>query len=239
MQKNCAEIKNGVLVKYIDNGVLPFPIYGDIVSCEVNEIGEYAFKDCKEIQELYIPWYVKKIPETNFVDRSGVFKKMLQSPNFTIYGEKDTEAERVAKQAGVKFIETDIWKNDNKLYAYFGRSEKFVMPEGIGVVYGEIFSCAPHVVEVVLPSTLVVIFSRAFYNCKKIQKIIIPKNVNSLGSEVFKNCKSLTEAIFENGETKLDNCCFKGCPEMLVIKAPAGGFVEEYAKKYNIKFEAI
>ena len=239
MQKNCAEIKNGVLVKYIDNGVLPFPIGADIVSYEVKEIGEYAFKDCKEIQELYIPWYVKKIPETNFVDRSKVFKKMLQSPNFTIYGEKDTEAERVAKQAGVNFIETDIWKNDNKLYAYFGRSEKFVMPEGIGVVSGEIFSCAPHVVEVVLPSTLVVIFSRAFYNCKKIQKITIPKNVNSLGSEVFKNCKSLTEAIFENGETKLDNCCFKGCPEMLVIKAPAGGYVEEYAKKYNIKFEAI
>lgn len=239
MDKNCAEIKNGVLLKYIDKGVLPFPIGSDIISYEVNEIGEYAFKDCKEIQELYIPWYVKKIPETNFVDRSGVFKKMLQSPNFTIYGEKDTEAERVAKQAGVSFIETDIWKNDNKLYAYFGRSEKFVMPEGIGVVYGEIFSCAPHVVEVVLPSTLVVIFSRAFYNCKKIQKIIIPKNVNSLGSEVFKNCKSLTEVIFENGETKLDNCCFKGCPEMLVIEAPAGGYVEEYAKKYNIKFEAI
>ena len=135
MQKNCAEIKNGVLVKYIDNGVLPFPIGADIVSYEVKEIGEYAFKDCKEIQELYIPWYVKKIPETNFVDRTGVFKEMIQSPNFTIYGEKDTEAERVAKQAGVNFIETDIWKNDNKLYAYFGRSEKFVMPEGIGVVW--------------------------------------------------------------------------------------------------------
>ena len=27
--------------------------------------------------------------------------------------------------------------------------------------------------------------------------------------------------------------------ENLVIKAPAGGYVEEYAKKYNIKFEAI
>ena len=239
MDKNCAEIKNGVLLKYIDKGVLPFPIGADIISYEVNEIGEYAFKDCKEIQELYNPWYVKKIPETNFVDRSGVFKKMLQSPNFTIYGEKDTEAERVAKQAGVNFIETDIWKNDNKLYAYFGRSEKFVMPEGIGVVYGEIFSCAPHVVEVVLPSTLVVIFSRAFYNCKKIQKIIIPKNVSSLGSEVFKNCKNLSEVIFENGDTGLDNDCFIGCSENLVIKAPAGGYVEEYAKQYNLKFEAL
>ena len=37
MEKNCAEIKNGVLVKYIDNGVLPFPIGADIVSYEVKE----------------------------------------------------------------------------------------------------------------------------------------------------------------------------------------------------------
>jgi hypothetical protein len=45
--------------------------------------------------------------------------------------------------------------------------------------------------------------------------------------------------FFENGETKLDNCCFYGCNELLIIKAPSGGYVEEYAKKYNLKFEGI
>ena len=80
--------------------------------------------------------------------------------------------------------------------------------------------------------------SRAFLNCN-IKKIIVKDNVKTLGSYVFKNCKNLTEVIFENGETSLDNCCFEGCSDSLVIKAPAGGYVEEYAKKYNLKFEGI
>lgn len=80
--------------------------------------------------------------------------------------------------------------------------------------------------------------SEAFLNCN-IKKIIVKDNVKTLGSYVFKNCKNLTEVIFENGETGLDNCCFEGCSDSLVIKAPAGGFVENYAKEYNIKFEAI
>ena len=51
--------------------------------------------------------------------------------------------------------------------------------------------------------------------------------------------QNLTEVVFENGETKIDNDCFVNCHENIVIKAPAGGYVEEYAKQYNLKFEAL
>lgn len=78
----------------------------------------------------------------------------------------------------------------------------------------------------------------AFIDCT-VEKILVKKEVQSMGSKVFKNCKNLTEVVFENGETVIDNDCFVGCQENLVIKAPAGGYVEDYAKKYNIKFEAI
>lgn len=78
----------------------------------------------------------------------------------------------------------------------------------------------------------------AFIDCT-VEKIIVKNNVKTMGSRVFKNCKNLTEIIFENGDTGLDNDCFVGCHENLVIKAPAGGYVEEYARKYRIKFEAV
>ena len=82
------------------------------------------------------------------------------------------------------------------------------------------------------------VLSNAFED-SKLEKIIVNNNVNAMGSKVFLNCNKLKEIIFQNGETKLDNCCFDGCNDSLVIKAPAGGYIEEYAKKYNIKFEAI
>ena len=234
MDESCAKIEKGVLIKYTDKSG-PFPIGSDIVSYGVTKFDDYAFSNCQEIQELYIPWYVEEIPETNFVNEKG----KIQSPDFTIYGEKETEAERVAKKVGINFIETNIWTSKNKMYAYFGRSEKFVMPEGIVSTWGSIFECAPHIAEVKLPSTLCFICGKTFLNCKNIKEIVIPKSVNGTGSEVFKGCKNLQSVTFENGETNLGDKCFTSCPKTLVIKAPAGGKIEEYAKKYKLTFEAI
>jgi hypothetical protein len=80
--------------------------------------------------------------------------------------------------------------------------------------------------------------SNALADCK-VEKVVVKDNVKSMGSGVFKNCRNLREVVFENGETGLDNFCFEGCPDELIIKAPAGGYVEEYAKQYNLKLETI
>lgn len=78
----------------------------------------------------------------------------------------------------------------------------------------------------------------AFAGCA-IKGIIIPKSAIRIGSRVFMNCKELQSATFENANTVLDNDCFKGCHKDLVIKAPAGGTIQEYAAKHQIQFEAI
>lgn len=80
--------------------------------------------------------------------------------------------------------------------------------------------------------------SNALADCR-VEKVVVKDNVKSMGSGVFKNCRNLREVVFENGETGLDNFCFEGCPDELIIKAPAGGYVEEYTKQYNLKFETI
>lgn len=72
-----------------------------------------------------------------------------------------------------------------------------------------------------------------------IKEIVLPKNVTCIGSRVFMNCKELQRVTFENANTVLDNDCFNGHRNDLVIKAPAGGTVQEYAAKYQIQFEAI
>ena len=90
----------------------------------------------------------------------------------------------------------------------------------------------------VIPDFVETVCDEAFES-SSIKEIVLPKNVTSIGSLVFMNCKKLMSATFENANTVLDNECFKGCHNDLIIKAPSGGTVEEYARKYNIKFEAI
>ena len=90
----------------------------------------------------------------------------------------------------------------------------------------------------VIPEFVETVCDEAFAS-SSIKEIVLPKNVTSIGSRVFMNCKELVSATFENANTVLDNECFKGCHNDLIIKASSGGTVEEYARKYNIKFEAI
>ena len=202
------------------------------------KIGGNEFSHCTDLERLYIPYYVEELPDSNFFDRSGVFKRSLQSPGFTICGEKGTPAEAYANKAGILFEETTMWIQNNTLKAYFGRSDKVVIPDEIERIRYRAFAYAPHVVDVVIPNTVRGIDSEAFTGCA-IKEIIIPKSVTRMGSRVFMNCMELQSATFENANTVLDNDCFTGVHNDLVIKAPSGGTVEEYARKHNIEFETI
>ena len=202
------------------------------------KIGENEFSHCTDLECLYIPYYVEEIPDSNFFDRSEVFKRSLQKPWFKICGEKGTPAEAYANKAAILFEETTMWIQNNTLKAYFGRSDKIVIPDEIERIRYRAFEYAPHVVDIVIPDNVNGIESEAFAECA-IKGIIIPKSVTGMGSRVFMNCKELMSVTFENANTVLDNDCFKGCHKDLVIKAPAGGTVQEYAAKYQIQFQAI
>lgn len=202
------------------------------------KIGGNEFSHCKDLECLFIPYYVEEIPDSNFFDRSGVFKRSLQSPGFTICGEKGTPAEVYANTAGILFEETTMWIRNNTLKAYFGQSNKVVIPDEIEIIGYRAFQYAPRTFDVVIPNNVNGIDSEAFAGCA-IKEIIIPKSVTRMGSRVFMNCMELQSATFENANTVLDNDCFTGVHNDLVIKAPSGGTVEEYARKYNIEFETI
>ena len=218
-----------MLNEYTTEYIIP---YGQTKICK-NE-----FSSSKELLHLYIPYYVEEIPDSNFFDRSGVFKRSLQAPGFTIHGEKGTAAEIYANEAGVLFEESTMWVRGNHLMAYFGKEGEVFIPAEIEIIRYGAFQYAPHVFFVDISNNITGIESEAFANCA-IKEIVLPKNVTRIGSRVFMNCTELVSVTFENADTVLDNECFKGCHNDLIIKASSGGTVEEYARKYNIKFEAI
>lgn len=201
-----------------------------------NEIGEKEFSRCSDLERLYIPYYVKKIHDSNFFDRRDVFKKALQAPGFTIYGEKGTHAEVYSDEAGILFEESTMWIKEDHLKAYFGKGRSVIIPSEIETIRFQAFQYAPHVSHVDIPNSVKYIESEAFAGCA-IAEIVIPKNVAALGSRVFMNCQRMQSITFENANTILDNDCFVGCHENLVIKSNPGGSVEEYAKENGIRFE--
>ena len=64
------------------------------VTGNVTAIEARAFADCKKLREIILPASVKKIDDTAFAG----------CENVTVYGEKGTEAERIAAQCGFTFV---------------------------------------------------------------------------------------------------------------------------------------
>ena len=204
------------------------------------EVSEDEFSHCHDLEKLYVPAYVTNIPESNFVERLNRICLRIHhyQLGLAIYGEKGTYAESCARNAGVRFIEADRWIEGNQLRAYFGRSEEVKIAEVINTIVNGAFRYAPHVKSIEMSDSLKYIESEAFMGCD-LEEVKIPVGVKALGSRVFKDCANLKCVVFENGQTKLDNDCFLGCSDELVINAPCGGYVEEYANKYGIKFKSI
>ena len=201
-------------------------------------IGEKEFYFCRDLEKIYIPHYVKEIPKTNFIEEGAVFMIPRQIHPLTIFGERETAAERCAQDAGLIFEETDRWEDGDVLKAYFGQSKNVKIGSHIRVIRYDSFHYAPDIEEVELSFGLELIDSATFQNTK-IREIVIPKSVKNIGSRTFKDCKNLKCVAFENGDTTFEIDCFDGCSEALVIKAPSGGFVENFSKKYSIHFESI
>lgn len=217
--------------EYITEFIIP---YGQSI------IGEKDFYFCRDLERLYIPHYVKEIPKTNFIEKpqGAVFNVPRQIHPLTIFGEKGTAAERCAQDAGIIFEETDRWEDGDVLKAYFGQSKNVKIGSHIRVIRYDSFHYAPDIEEVELSFGLDLIDSATFQNTK-IREIVIPKSVKNIGSRTFKDCKNLKCVAFENGDTTFEIDCFDGCSEALVIKAPSGGFVENFSKKYCRHFESI
>ena len=209
-----------------------------IIPLDQKIVGQYEFKECRYLKKLYVPFYVKEIPETNFVDRSGIFKDTYQLA-LTIVGERGTAAERCAKEAGIIFEVGDRIVCGDRLKAYFGQSPIVDISCDIRTIGYNAFCNAPHVKNINISTSVEYVDSEAFMSTD-IEEIFIPQNVKSISSRTFKNCKKLACVVFENGNTGFEDDCFDGCGDSLVVKAPAGGFVEEVITKHtNVKFEKI
>ena len=210
-----------------------------IIPVDKTIVGDCVFSRCTDLERLYVPWYVKEIPASNFFERKSD-RHFIRHYQFAlqICGEKDTAAEWCAKEAGVRFFETDKWIQGNTLKAYFGRRKAVEISEGIETIWGRAFQYAPHIESVKIANSVKYINSESFMGCN-LEKVNIPKGVRSLGSRVFKDCKNLQCIVFENGDTGLDNDCFVNCANTLIIKAPSGGYVEKYAQNYKVQFESI
>jgi hypothetical protein len=78
-----------------------------------------------------------------------------------------------------------------------------------------------------------------FHKNANIQSVFIEDGVTEIPHIAFEGCSSLTKIEIPASVTKIADTAFHGRQKLITISAPEGSYAQTYAKKYDIKFQAI
>ena len=248
MCRNCICLQGVAIPKNIKSiGNEAFAYCRDFGSVSLEEglekIGAEAFYDTPTLTSISIPYSVTSISSRAigyYLSEAG--PRLV--PEFTIYGFKDTAANKYADSNGLRFEGT------YKLGAVVtAKKAEYVTLDNSEVLLTKIKDLSVTSFEV--PKTITVngitykvtgIADKAFYESKKLKKVTILENVKTIGNSAFEGCSALTEVTIGKNVTSIGKKAFYKCKKLQTvtinskkIKTFGKKCFKSIAKKANIK----
>ena len=116
--------------------------------------------------------------------------------------------------------------------------DTLIVPETVTSIPYECFDgCKAKLNAIVVKGDLSKVGSKAFAWCTNIDAIVFEGNIGKLGYEVFSH-SYVRKIVFKRDVSEIGRDAFEKCNN-LTIHAPAGGYIETYAKENGIPFIAI
>ena len=201
----------------------------------IEKIGEFAFQDCVNLDDVYISASVKEIAPGAFFD--------LDFENMMVYCDENTAAEDFVTEHSIpaeitrKSTNGNIGENitwelsdgvltlsgegDMEDYAFFGftynKVQKIVVNEGITSIGANSFVGFAYVTEVELADSIETIEHGAFNMCRSIETLKLPESLRVIEDQAFSECCSLKEVDFPEGLEKIGKCAFECCEELETV----------------------
>ena len=126
-------------------------------------------------------------------------------------------------------------------YKYKGTCpSSIVIKEGTLGISGLAFCDCKNLTSVTIPDGVTNIGYGAFDRCAALASINIPDSVTSMGMYVLSRCEALESITIPDSVTEIDYALFgleAGCKTTIICHS--GSYVEEYAKRYNYKYQLI
>ena len=185
----------------------------------MTRIGNYAFSNCKSLEELTIPEGVKSL---GYEMISNTSIERITIPNSV------TSADRLLR--GNSLLTEVIFKEGRKSIPYgicysAINLNKVTIPGTVTEIGSEAFSGCTSLDKIALPETLTKIGSSAFSGCTSVINVSIPKTVTTIGDYSFQDCTSLESVVIEANskkgfETVIGQSAFNGCKSLTSITIP-------------------
>ncbi len=174
-------------------------IIPDNVECIKNN----AFRQCKQLENVYIGSEVKSIDGNPFV-RCYALKNIRIDEKNLFY----------------KTIDNSIYSGDLRKLIFYNYNSTHTIPDTCEVIGKESFTDNNYLTTILLPSNLKSIEEFAFFQCLHLEDIIIPDSVVEMEPEVFDSCRSLTKVKLSAKLTYLPLGVFACCKNLEEIDIP-------------------
>lgn len=182
----------------------------------VTKIGDYAFEDCDQLENITIPNSITEIGNFAFSGCTRLSKIEIPT-SVTSIGDGAFSGCDLLDSITIPSSVTSIGDG-----AFSGCTRlKFInIPNTIEEIKDSTFSKCIGIERITIPSSTTSIGDAAFYGCKGLKDIIIPNSVTEIGDYAFRDCKKLESIIIPKSVTRISEGIFDNCSELSTIIIP-------------------
>ena len=180
----------------------------------VEEIGNSAFVNCKNLKSIKIPSTVKKIDDMAFYDCTS-----LASVNFP----DGLESIGASAFSGTALTDLDLShinpEYSRKVFKDCKSLKSVKLNNGIVEIPDEMFNNCTSLESVCIPNSVTRIGGFAFNECISLKEIIFPTSLKELEESCFKN-SGLIEVVIPYGTEKISGSAFRYCQNLKSVYIP-------------------
>lgn len=156
------------------------PMVKIVIPETIDEIGNYAFIECRNLTEINIPESVRWIGY-------GISAYCTSLNSITV------DSQNTAFKAIDNCLMT---KDEDELFAGCKNS---VIPNGVKEIYIGAFAGHSGIAELIIPNTVTKIWGSAFSDCDSLTEIVIPDSVVEIQNYAFKDCDGVERVSLGSG----------------------------------------
>ena len=183
----------------------------------LEEIGEYAFENCKSlITEISLPESVRTIGYRAFQE-SAIIGNLALPHNLELIG--DSAFQSCSSLTGSLVIPDKVESIRSSAFSSCGFTGTLTLPKGLLKIGSSAFSGTKFKGELNIPSSVATIGSNAFSHTLFNGTLVLPSELISLGSSVFSGCWRLSGVVeIPENILAIPSGLFYGCTGLEGIK---------------------
>ena len=211
-----------------DETVTSAAIPEEINGVKVVKIGEDAFKNCENLENIEFPETLQTIESSAFYN-CHMLQRLYIGKNITdikdtfdqcsslISIDVDTANKEFCSEDGILFNKS---KDTIIKYPASKPDTKYLIPDSVSAIGSAAFSYCRYLEEITIQHTVKEMGDHSFAFCKVLDNVVIPASVKNLPTYAFYYCDGLKKITISEGITSIGKYAFGTCNSLTGVVIP-------------------